>query len=334
MKLSYLATLSLLSILTTGCYNPPGNDEKSVVTKRYIHALGFDVSQNEWESHAYPGRVVTTLRNGVIINASYDQEGLLNGPLTHTYPHSQTIESLSLYEKGHLTKKTFYNIRGIPEQEQVFLSPHHFKMIKWYQSGTPMSIEEYHQTQLLEGNYYNLNNELESRVSKGVGTKIKRDQNGQMTLKEEIDHGYPILKTTFYPHGIPHTITPLIGNQIEGEKKVFALTGEPLSHELYKNNQLNGLAVYFQNGCRYLEVPYKDGLKHGIERHYIDGETLAEETHWHEGHKHGASIVYFDGMSKTDWYYNNDHVSKEKYDQLCRQEENIAIMNERSKLVP
>ena len=153
----------------------------------------------------------------------------------------------------------------------------------------------------------------------------------RIVAKETIESGYPVLRETFHHHGIPHTVVPLSGGKINGEKRVFAPSGEPISSETYLQNVLHGAATYFQNGCRYLEVAYRSGVRHGTERHFVDGETIVEETQWYDGHKHGPSIVYFDGMSKTRWYYNNNPVTKERYRELLEQEENIAIMNDRAK---
>ena len=322
--------LSLIPLLMVGCNKSDQDKNDEVVSQRYIHKYGYDVSKEEWESTGYPGQVITTLRNGVTITASYE-DGVLHGKTTYTYPHSQTVESLNIYERGNLVKKTSYNIRGIPQKEEIFLSPSHVKLTRWYSNGTPMSLEEYHNTELLEGEYYNKNNEAQFKVTKGSGMRITRDQHEQIVAKETIENGYPAKRETFHPHGIPHTIIPLSGGKIHGEKKVYAPSGEPISSEAYRQNILDGHATYYQNGCRYLELSYKNGVKHGTERHFIDGETIVEETEWLEGQKHGPSIFYFDGMSKTRWYYNNMPVSKEKYRELCEQEENIAIMNERTK---
>lgn len=322
--------LPLLALFAVGCHNSSRDSEDQVVSKRFIHKYGYDVSKEEWETASYPGQVITTLRNGITVTASYE-DGILNGPTTYTYPHSQTTESLNIYERGNLVKKTSYNIRGVPQKEEVFLSPSHVKVTRWYTAGTPLSVEEYHNTELLEGEYYNRNNEVEFRVSKGSGMRITRDQHEQMVAKETIENGYPVLRETFHPHGVPHAIIPLSGGKIHGEKRIFAPSGEPISSETYKLSVLNGPATYFQNGCRYLEVSYKNGLRHGAERHFVDGETIVEETQWYEGNKHGSSIVFFDGMSKTRWYYNNTPVTKERYRELIEQEENIAIMNDRAK---
>lgn len=322
----------LLTLCIAGCHNSNQNKSDHIVSERYIHKYGYDVSKEEWETTTYPGQVITTLRNGITVTASYE-DGMLHGPTTHTYPHSHTTESLTIYQKGNLVKKTLYNLRGIPFKEEVYLSPSHMKITRWYTSGTPLSVEEYHHSELLEGEYYNKNNEVEHRVAKGSGIRITRDQHEQLIAKETIENGYPILRETFHPHGIPHTITPLSGGYIHGEKKVFAPSGEPISCENYVQNILHGPASYFQNGYRYLEITYRKGLKHGIERHFVDGDTIVEETDWYDGQKHGLSIVYFDGMSKTRYYYNNALVTKDRYRELIQQEENIAIMNDRAKRI-
>lgn len=330
MKRYYLLFIALLGVITTGCQTSKDKNEH-VVSQRYIHKYGYDVSKEEWESTGYPGQVVTTLRNGTTVNASYEN-GVLHGSTTYTFPHSNTIESLNTYERGNLVKKTSYDLRGIPQKEEIYLSPSHIKTTHWYIKGTPLSVEEYHNTELLEAEYYNQRNDVEYRVTKGSGMRVTRDQHEQIVAKETITNGFPVKKETYHPHGIPHSIISLSGNKLHGEKKVFAPSGEPVSTENYHQGILHGPATYFQNGCRYLELNYQNGLKHGLESHYVDGETVVEETEWMDGHKHGTSVVFFDGMTKTQYYYNNQPVNKEKYRELCEQEENIAIMHERAML--
>lgn len=321
--------LSMLVFSLTGC-NKGNSKKEEVVSKRYIHKYGYDVSKEEWESADYPGQVITTLRNGVTISATYE-DGILSGPTTYTYAHSGTRQAVELYEHGNLIKKVSYSIRGIPTQEELFISPTNIKTTKWYPSGTPMSVEETMNGEILEGQYLSLSNETEARIQKGSGTRILRDEEGNLLEKETIQNGYPILRETYYESGSPHEQIPLSGGVLHGELKVFAKTGEPVSIQKYSMGVMHGLATYFQNGYRYLEMPYVEGMKEGIERHYIDGENLVEETEWLEDKKHGTSTVYCDGIAHTKWFYNGEKVSKEKYNYLLDRERTIAIMNERSK---
>lgn len=318
----------LVGILFAGCQVSKNNAKDGVVSQRYIHKYGYDVSKEEWDLGECPGQVITTLRGGMTLTSSYEN-GVLHGPTTCTFPHSNTRESLSIYERGNLVKKTVYSVRGIPQIEHDFSSPSRVKIKRWYDQGVPLCVEEYQDNRLVDGEYYDLHNQSECCVVKGVGSRVIRDRNGQITARETIEDGYPVLRENLHPNGMPHVVTPLCDGRVNGVKKVFAPTGEPLLCETYKRDILHGLSTYFQNGSRYLEVHYKDGLKHGVERHFMDGDVLVEETEWMDGHRHGPSTVFFDGMYTTRYYYNNIFVTKERYRRLCEQAENVAIMHDR-----
>ena len=320
--------IALSGLFIFGCQNSSKDQNEHVVAKRYIHKYGYDVSKEEWDTASYPGQVITTLRNGVTITSSYESH-LLHGPTTYTFPHSQVTQFLHVYKEGNLVKKITYNMRSIPQIQELFLAPSHVKITKWYQKGTPMSVEEYHNNEIVEGEYYNEKNEMINQVIKGSGIRVIRDEHENISSKETVDNGFSSLKQTFYPHGIPHTIIPLCNGKIHGEKKVFALTGEPISVETYHFDLLHGPALYYQNGCRYLEINYRDGLKDGKEYHFVDDKTVIEETEWMQGQKHGLSTIFIDGIPHTRFYYNDQLVSKEKYRELCEMEDNIAIMSDR-----
>ena len=323
-------SLALLGLCVTGCKKNNQNQQASVISERYIHKYGYDVSKDEWAGATYPGQVITTLRNGVTITSSYE-DGILNGPTTYTFPHSNTIESIHYFEHGHLIKKISYSIRGVPAKEIIYLGVDHVKTTMWYPNGTPMSVEEYIGNQLIEAEYYNTYNETEYRVKSGKGERVSKNELGKVIMKELIDGGAVVVKETYHPNGSPESIIPYHNGMVHGHKKLFAVTGEPLYIETWSLNSMDGLATYFQNGCKYLEVVYRNGRKDGVERHYIDGEHLVEETNWASGKKHGPSTIYHDGMSKTEWYYNDENVSQARFDELCERERSISTMNERSR---
>ena len=327
----YLSAVTLALLGLCGCHQTNKSQKNDVVSVRHIHKYGYDVSRDEWNANRYPGQIVTTLKNGVCITSSYE-EGLLHGPTSFTYPHTQTLESLQIYERGNLIKKTSFDIRGIPQKEEVFLTPVHVKTKTWFSSGTPMNIEETLDGDLLEGDYFSLQNELDSKVEHGIGTKTLRSLDGLLLAKETIQDGKVAAKETYHPNGVPHVIiSGLHQDAIHGEKKEFSASGSPLSIESYDEGQLHGLCTYYQNGYKYQETLYNHGEKEGVERFYLDGESLIEETEYHEGYKHGPSIFYTDGFSKTEWYYSDELVSRAKFDELTEREKIISIMNERSK---
>ncbi|MBI5274633.1 MAG: toxin-antitoxin system YwqK family antitoxin [Chlamydiales bacterium] len=329
MKIPVTVLLSAATLVFVGCNNKKKNPDEEVVSQRYIHKYGYDLSKNEWEEEEQPGQIVTTQRNGVTIVSTYDN-GILQGPTTETYPHSQTLRVRQMFNKGILSKQIFYDIRGIPQKEESYLSPTQIKVVSWYKNGTPKSLEEYSSGDLIAGEYYNQQNELESKVDKGKGVRTLRSQNGDLLSKEFFDGSRVVQRETFHANGVPHEVVNFLDGKSDGEKSKFGMTGEPLLYEHWKSGKLHGVATYFQNGYKYLEIPYVNGEKHGIEKQYIDGEILSNETQWFANKKHGPAISYCDGITKTEWFYNNEKVSRKKYEELCEREQEIATLQERA----
>lgn len=330
MNMKLLPMVGLLLVGLYGCNSSNKTKQADVVSQRYIHKYGYDVSKDEWNSNHYPGQIVTTLKNGITIVSAYE-DGVLHGPTSCSYPYSQTLETLQIYEKGHLVKKTSFDIKGVPQKEELFLSPGHVKAKLWYSTGTPMCVEERLDDVLLEGEYYTLQNELESKVENRAGIKTLRSQDGSLLAKETISQGGVAARETFHINNTPHTIVSFRNGLLHGEKRMFGITGEPILVENYECGELQGACTYYQNGYKYQETPYRHGKKHGIERQYIDGESLVEETEYYDGLKHGPSTFYVDGLSKTEWYYNNEFVSKGKFEELTEREKTIAAMHERAR---
>ncbi len=306
-----------------------GEDErnsKDVISQRYIHKYGYDVPREEWETQNIPGQLLTTKKGGVSIATSFE-DGELHGSKTETYPHSQTVRLEEQYHRGTLKSRTEYSIRGIKQKEEVYLAPEHIVTITWYPNGTPKSREETSYGQLISGQYYTASNELDSRIENGSGEKISRNQNGDILSKEIYNLGEVTYLETYYPNNSPHTATSFQKGQIHGDKKIFSMSGEPLAVEKWQHGKLNGLATYYQNGYKYREVPYVHGQKMGTERQYLDGEVLIEETLWENDVKHGPSIVYYDGIARTSWYFEGNKVTRHKFEVLSDRNAYITAMS-------
>ncbi len=321
MKNRLFALLGFLGLALCGCNNNKQDD--NVISQRYIHKYGYAVSQDEWESKTYPGQVITSLTNGVTVTATYEN-GVKHGPMTCTFPHSQTIEFYSLFNQGNKVKEISYDPTGMPIEEWIQLSPTRSSITLWYNEGSPMLVEEFVGDELLEGQYFTVNNELESRIEKGAGLRIRRDRNGTLLAKETMFEGYATKKETFYPNGTPESIAMYFKDSLHGEKRTFSATGEPLAIEEWVNGQLHGKSRYFKNGNRYLEISYNYGQKHGIERHFIDGDIVSQEIAWDRDCKHGEAVFYADGKPESHWFYEGEHVSKRKFDELNRLDEIIS----------
>ncbi len=311
-----------VGLVLAGCGSDNGGSQ--VISKRYIHKYGYAVSDSEWAANNYPGQVITTLRNGVTITATYE-DGKLHGQTTHTHPHSQTVQYYYLYNNGELKKEMVYDSLGMPIQEKVQLSPQRHCLTTWFGDGTPKSIEDYAGEELLDGQYFSLNNEIESRVERGIGTRTLRDVNGLLLAKDQIDKGYVTQKDEFYATGAPHRITHFNMNAKHGERRAFTENGDPLAVEEWVDDQLHGKATYFTNGKKQIEVYFVNGARHGVETHFIDGELVEQEIHWVHDKRHGPTKFFVgDAIAKTEWYYNGQGVSPKRFDELFQMDQMIT----------
>jgi antitoxin component YwqK of YwqJK toxin-antitoxin module len=321
--MKYKLSLFLGIALAMVCSCRDNNDNNNVVSKRYVHKYGYAVSKEEWESHNYPGQVITNTREGITITSTYEH-GILHGPTTYTFPYSQTVETFMLYKNGELMKEVKYDKQGMPTREEVRLSPSRYSLTKWYNSGSPLSIEEFSGEEIIEAQYFTTLNETESRVNKGEGLRVLRDPNGLLISKETICKGYISKKETFFPSGIPQSVATFEEGKLDGQKKIFTETGEPVALEEWKHGKLHGLATYYNNGVKVIEVSYLNGQKNGIERHYQDGDILTQEIAWENDQRHGPSTYYNQGNIRTEWFYNGSPISQRRFEENTKLDEMIS----------
>ncbi|MCH9811750.1 hypothetical protein K0U07_03190 [bacterium] len=311
-----LFIIASAGILFTSCKS---KKKEEVVSKKHLHKFGYAMSETDWNEEQPPGQIFTTYRNGRTVTETYE-DCLLHGEKTITFPHSQTVQTKEIYNKGILTKRLQYNIRGIPRKETTFKSPTHQIITTWHHTGPPESKEEYINGKLESGQYFSLLNETVSSIANGTGEKTVFNLSGNVVSKEVyVDHAIDYTET-YHLNGTPDTITSFKNGKMHGEKKAFAPSGEPLFVENYADGLKHGLCTYFQNGFKYLETNYAEGRKDGLERQYIDGTTLSEETEYAADLKHGPSIVFFDGSSKTSWYFKDTKVSKNTFNQYVERD--------------
>ena len=322
MMKKFLFSLPLaVGLILAGCGDGQNNQ---VISKRYIHKYGYAVSQSEWDVNNYPGQVITSMRNGVTVTATYEN-GLLHGPCTHTHPHSQTVQNYYLYSFGDLKKEISYDSLGMPIQEKAQLSPHRFCVTKWYGDGSPMSTEDYAGDELLDAQYFTLNNEVESTVERGIGMRIRRDHHGVLLSKDYFDAGYLTKRDSFYPNGNSESTIHFAMNKKQGERFVYSENGNPLAMEEWVEDQLHGKSTYFNNGKKQVEVFFVNGARNGIETHFIDGDQVEQEIHWIFDRRHGPTKFYVgDNIAKTEWYYDGKLVSKKRFDELDHMDQMIT----------
>lgn len=315
--------LTAIAVLLSACQHNCDNSTNQVVSQKYIHKYGFDVTEDEWEERSQEGQVVTLLASGVKITRSYE-DGQLHGPTTHTFPHSQVVEKVLMYDSGTLLKETLSDRQGTPIEEKIFEFDDRTIVTTWDEHGVPLTIEEYENELLMEGKYYTPEHVLEATVEAGFGERIKRDRTGALLSRDIIENGIASQRINYHPNGQIHTISHYHDYELHGEQLKFTASGKPLMKLNWNHGTLDGLKTVYRNGIKIAEIPYDNGQKHGIEYHYDDLGHLTAEIEWRGDKKHGISRFYSEDTTETEWFFKGKTVSAQKFEILDTRERLMA----------
>lgn len=317
-KVKYFTYCAALLITAASCnrscyyeYSP----EEAVVDQTYVHKYGVPVCPRDWAQRGENGRVISTLKNGIVISNNY-QGGILDGDSTYSFPHSENIEKVETYVKGDLQKERYNYFTGQPYREVIYTSPTSRSVTLWYQNGVTQSREQFNGDSLAQGEYYNTSNQIESRVTEGEGQRIVKDSYGQLLSTDTIHNGVLAAMTTYHSNGNPKEIITYKDGLPDGLKKTYLPDGQPLTIEGWKAGYQDGLTTVYQNGEKYADIYYKKGLKNGIEKRYKDGQTVVAEISWQDDVEHGPYTAHIGSLTTTDWYYQGKVVSKAYYELL------------------
>lgn len=313
------------AVLLAACQNS-GDSVEQIVSQKYVHKYGFDVSENEWEERSQEGQVITLLSSGVKVMRCYEN-GQLHGPTTYTFPHSSVIEKILTYDAGTLLKETQCDPSGTPIKEEIFEFDDRTILTSWDEKGVPLSIEEYDSGLLVEGKYYTPEHVLEATVEAGFGEQMKRDRTGALLSKDLIENGLSSQRISYHPNGQIHTISHYQNNQLHGEQLKFTASGKPLMKLNWNHGTLDGLKTVYRNGLKIAEVPYENGLKNGTEMHYDDLGHLTAEIEWRLDKKHGPSKFYSEEAAETEWFFKGKTVSAHKFEMLDTREKLLADLS-------
>ncbi len=316
MRKLKILTAALIAVSVTSCAKS-GKDK--VVKQRYVHKYGVEVASDDWSSRGEDGQVITTLADGVKVTKQYAR-GRLHGETNYTFPHSDTIQRIEVYDNGRLAKTTYNSENGWPSEEIRIISPTQTELTKWFESSSPQSVETYEGDCLVIGEYYTPENQLESRVDNGDGLRIVRDFYGTHLYNEKISNGFPVMQLTYHPNGVLKSETPLVRGTIEGTRQTYCPSGEPQTSESWIGGKQHGLTVIYKNGTVWREIPYVEGRKEGVEKIYRDGNRVAEEITWFEGKKHGPHRRYIEDVVKTEWFYKDGLMPRPAKDQYISQD--------------
>ena len=324
MKRIRFVSLGAAALLLSSCQNNTALDQ--IVSQKYVHKYGFDVSEEEWDERAQDGQLVAMLKNGVKVTRSYEN-GQLHGPTTHTFPHSSTVEKLLVYDQGTLLKETLYDPAGMPVREDLYEFDDRNIITLWDEKGVALSVEEYDNELLMEGKYYTSEHVLESKVEGGFGERVKRDRAGLLISRDQMINGLIAERTTYHPTGEIHTVSHYHDYQLHGEQLKFTSTGKPLMKLSWNHGILDGLKVVYRNGTKVAEIPYVNGHKQGIEHHFDDLGNLTADIEWKNDKKHGCSKFYTDEATDTEWFYKGQTVNADRFQMLENRERFVADLS-------
>ena len=312
------------SFLLSACSS--GDTSNTVVSQKYVHKYGFDVSESEWEAREKEGQIVSILKNGEKVTNSYEN-GILHGTTTYSFPNSSIIEKLQVFNQGELLKEVVNDVNGIPISEEVYEFDDRKITTIWDEKGSPLSIEEYDGELLVEGKYFTANHEMEGQVEAGFGERYVRDRSGLLLSRDLIENGAVSTRTTYHGNGQIHTISHYHDYQLHGEQRKFASNGQPLMDLNWNHGVLDGMKIVYRNGNKVSEIPYINGQRHGMEYHYDDIGSLTANIEWKNDKKHGCSKFFSNQTAENEWFYKGAVVSQEKFEVLNSREEMIADLS-------
>lgn len=324
MKRVRYSLLVSSGLVLASCQNNASLDQ--VVSQKYVHKYGFDVSEKEWDERSQDGQVVDTLKNGVKITKSYEN-GQLHGPTTHTFANSNVIEKLQMYDQGSLLKETVYDLAGMPIREDLYEFDERNIVTLWNEQGVPLSIEEYENEVLVDGKYFTTGHELEDKVENGYGYRVKRDRTGLLISRDKMENGIIAERTAFHPNGEIHTVSHYHDYQLHGEQIKFTPSGRPLMELSWNHGVLDGQKVIYRNGIRVAEIPFVNGEKHGAEYHYDDLGNMISETLWKNDVKHGCCKSYTEESVESEWFHKGMLVDAQKFILLENREQMVAELS-------
>jgi antitoxin component YwqK of YwqJK toxin-antitoxin module len=312
----YIAAFIVSSCQTT---IPPDQ----IMSQKFVHKYGFDVSVDEWDQRSQEGQEIAKLKNGVTITRTFEN-GNLHGPTTYTFPNSETVEKILIYDQGNLLKQTLQDSKGVPIQEEAYEFDDRVIYTFWNENGVPLSVEEYNVDLLVNGKYFSLEHELEAQVENGNGFRIKRERSGLLISRDQIEDGIMTGRTTYHPNGQIHTVSHYEDYQLHGKQSKFTSSGRPLMTLHWDRGVLDGMKTVYRNGVKTSEIPYVHGQKNGMETHYDDLGNLIAKITWRNDKKHGCSKSYTEEGQDSEWFFNGFLVTAEKFELLESREQMVA----------
>ncbi len=147
--------------------------------------------------------------------------------------------------------------------------------------------------------------------------------------KDVIGNGVIVSRTTYHPNGGVHTVSHYHDYQLHGPQLKYTASGKPLMELNWNHGILDGQKTIYRNGSKIATIPYNKGQKHGTEFHYDDLGNLTAEIEWRNDKKHGATKLYSEEATDTEWFFKGQSVNGEKFKTLDERESAAAQLQDR-----
>lgn len=308
-------------LLITGCglalFSACGNPHQKNVSTVYIHKYGVTLTQDDWEQRGSNGQVVITHADGTTTTQNF-VEGKLEGKTTYSFPHSFVTQKEEQYRQGNLLSEVYHYTSGTPKKKVEFLSPDETQITQWYENATPQHVEKWANGRLMEGQYFSPSNDVESSVTNGNGTKIRRNPYGEYLSKMKVEKGEITLNTTYHRNGDPHIETPYRNNKIHGTRKQYLVNGIPDRFESWKDGVKEGITTIFQDGVPHSEMPFHQDKKNGVELIYNTQGQIVGEVSWKDDERDGPTKTYIQDVVRSEWYSHGKKVSKSEFEKSLK----------------
>jgi antitoxin component YwqK of YwqJK toxin-antitoxin module len=307
--------------------------DSNVISQRYIHKYGFDITKKEWDSRQGEGQIVTLAKNGVTVAQAYS-DNVLHGTTTYTFPHSKIIHKTHVYEDGNLIKKVTNDKFGIPLFEESTEYDNRMVLTYWDEKGVPQRKEEYLNKLLISGDYFKPNNEKEAKIEEGSGYRILRTRQGKLLHKDLFEGGKLVTRISYHDNGQIQSKTSYKNYTLHGDQKKYAPNGNLVLDQTWDDGKINGYMYQYHNNLKIAEVYYDMGKKDGIEKHWTKDGSLTTEIHWEKGQKHGSDRFFSDEDTQINWYFRGKNVSPQTFQLKVYEEKLMAQIKDNNTNYP
>lgn len=259
-----------------------------------------DLTESAQASWIFNQQSMVWNEDGCKIAEIYYDKGSLEGVSKYFHPNGKLSKVIPyLKDKIHGKMQIFDEAENVIGETDYFEGLKHGVSIFKGGSDSPPREEIYQKGFLLEGKYYNYNQELVSEIHKGFGTRAVFTKG---VLKSEHE----------YRHGIPEGQVYLYREDGSLESKYFIRQGKKEGQEW--NYYYPSTEEERKNPAPMLCIDWQNDEIHGVVKTWYVNGKLESEREMNHNKKQGMAIAWYrDGSLMLIEEYENDLLVAGKY---------------------